>query len=89
MRNKVLVPIGQGCKPRPVYMEDGTKTDVCRCKEHFWMYLNVCVQCGEKYHSVSPHKRTCSDACRKAKSRSKHDKFFQSVLQFAQGERAQ
>jgi len=93
MRSKVLVPIGQGCiccRPgkhdNVEYIEWLIKSKrIDRCEEHFWLYLNHCLGCGEKFHSRLPHSKTCSDKCRKRLSRMRHEKLFQTVMKFAEG----
>lgn len=80
-RTKEIVPIGQGCKPY-------TKKDAIEgnfvqgmCQRHFWLYLNVCLMCGEKFHSKRPHTKTCSNKCRMAKSRARRfDKVYQTMM---------
>jgi predicted nucleic acid-binding Zn ribbon protein len=87
MRSGKIVPIGQGCKPY-------TKREAAKgnfvegmCKQHFWLYLNICLGCGEQFHTHRPHTKTCSDRCRQRLSRTnRFDKTFQMVMQFAGGE---
>jgi len=85
MRSKALIPIGQGCKPVTLLQDDRRRNAAMRCECHPTMYLNICVECLERFHSAMPHTRTCSDKCRKRLSRSRHDKLFQMVLSYANG----
>jgi hypothetical protein len=86
MKNETnYVPIGQGCKFRHTYLDVDHKKPVSRCKEHFWLYLNVCMGCGEKFHSNRPNVKTCSDKCRKRLSRLRHDTVFQTVMKLTDG----
>ena len=78
-------PIGQGCKPVQKWMDIAHTRKACTCEVHFWLYLNVCLGCGEKFHASRPDAKTCSDKCRKRVSRSRHDKLFQTVMNFASG----
>lgn len=75
--------VGQGCKPRKEIGYGGMETSRCVCEVHFWLYLNVCLGCGDRFHSNRPHAKTCSDKCRKRLSRMKLDTLFQSVMKFA------
>ena len=85
MRSKNIVPIGQGCHPYRVKLRGTLKQEPCRCQQHPSLYLNVCLGCGEKFHSERSHTITCSDRCRQRKSRSKRfDKTFQMVMRFAE-----
>lgn len=85
MAVKKLPPIGQGCKPHKVFLDIAHSKEACTCQEHFWLYLNVCLGCGDKFHAYRPDKKTCSDKCRKRLSRSRQDTFFQTVLMYANG----
>jgi len=81
MKRKNVIPIGQGCKPFRTKDLKHTKCDVGKCKEHFWVYLNICLGCGEKFHSIRPHAKTCSDKCRQRLSRrTRFDKVYQTVM---------
>lgn len=85
MRSKTLVPVGQGCARLKHRVTLTGEAHNHRCKCHPELFLNLCHGCGEKFHSSMPHSKTCSDKCRKRLSRSKADKLFQSVLNFAYG----
>lgn len=85
MRSKKNVPVGQGCK-RLKKINMNNKTFVAgKCQCHPDLYLCFCHGCGEQFHSPMPHTKTCSDRCRKRLSRSRNDKFFQTVLTYATG----
>lgn len=79
------VPIGKGCKPRSKWLDIAHTKKADTCEDHFWLYLNTCLGCGEKFHSARPNAKTCSDKCRTRLSRSRHATLFQSVMQFANG----
>lgn len=87
MRKRDVVPIGQGCKAVKSASHTLSQLGKHRCKEHPWFYLNICLGCGDKFHSDMPHTKTCSDKCRQRLSRSRRfDKTFQMVMHFASGE---
>lgn len=86
MRSKTLVPIGQGCRiaKRPRFADLQPKHS--RCEAHPHLYLNICMGCGDKFHSEMPHTKTCSGRCRTALWRMRRfDKVFQMVMVFAEG----
>lgn len=39
-----------------------------------WCYVIPCQQCKRDFYSIRPHKKTCSDVCRKAKSRAEKNR---------------
>lgn len=83
MRSKSVVPIGQGCKAVTLSKMDDQYPNTKRCKCHPEMYLNRCMGCGDQFHTLAPHTKTCSDRCRKRLSRMRHEKMFQAVLGYA------
>jgi predicted nucleic acid-binding Zn ribbon protein len=85
MRKTDVVSVGKGCVPitAKTLLEGDRRSH--RCEEHFWLYLNICLGCGERFHTYRPHTKTCSDKCRKRLSRLRHDTLFQMVMQFADG----
>ncbi len=85
MRKKEVIPIGQGCKPTKGKRNTLDQLPACRCQEHFWLYLNICLGCGEKFHTDRPHTATCSGKCRTRLCRMRKEVLFQSVMQFAEG----
>ncbi len=85
MRKKTTVPIGQGCTPYTKKDTEKTNCVVGMCQRHFWLYLNHCLGCGEKFHTEKPYTKTCSDKCRKRLSRMRHEVLFQTVMKFAEG----
>lgn len=85
MRSKNLVPVGQGCKRQRHTFGEAGKSTAGKCACHPDLYFNICLGCGEWFHSVAPHAKTCGDKCRKRWSRARHEKLFQSVLNFADG----
>jgi hypothetical protein len=84
-KSKERVPIGQGCKVHLKWRDIEHTQKVGMCEEHFWLYLNVCLECGEMFHSERFNALTCSPKCRKRRQRHKDDQLFQMVLNFAHG----
>lgn len=86
MRSKTVVPVGQGCKKltHQVTLVGNSHNGRCTC--HLDLWINRCMGCGDLFHSEMPHTKTCSDKCRKRLSRMRHDKMFQTVMAFANGE---
>jgi len=86
MRSKEVVPVGQGCKRdrKPSHLHSTSTKGKCVC--HPDLYINLCQGCHEWFHTIAPHTKTCSDKCRKRLSRSRHDKLFQTVMSFANGQ---
>lgn len=86
MRKTTVIPIGQGCKCTKATGYTSAQLGAMRCTEHFWLYINICLNCGDRFHTDRPHTKTCSSRCRMARSRSlRFDKTFQLVMKFAEG----
>ena len=89
MRNKPsdLPPVGQGCKQVKVAVGLYSKRDFCMCAKHSSLELNICLGCGELFHTARKHTKTCSDKCRKRLSRMRKEVLFQTVMDFAEGQK--
>lgn len=90
MRKTPSVPVGEGCRVTKSKVGRGAKlpsgVTPMRCETHFWLYLNTCLMCGEKFHTDKPQTKTCSNRCRMALSRSRRfDKTYQLIMNFAEG----
>jgi predicted nucleic acid-binding Zn ribbon protein len=86
MRSKVMPSMGQGCKLvwETAFRHKVGEPGKCQC--HPDLFIKRCMGCGEQFHSVAPHTKTCSDRCRKRLSRMRHDRMFQMVLTYANGQ---
>lgn len=76
VRNKKgdLPPVGEGCKQVHALVGLYHKVDFTYCREHSNMHLNTCVVCGELFHTMRKHTKTCGNKCRMKKSRTKGKK---------------
>ena len=85
MRSQNNVPVGQGCRSMKfdVTLDNAKYHGLCGC--HTQYYLKRCLGCGNLFHSVRPHTKTCGNACRMRLSRMRHEKLFQMVLEIAGG----
>lgn len=73
-KREELPAVGQGCKQVHAAVGLYHKVDFTYCREHSNMQLNLCEGCGNLFHTLRKHAKTCSDACRMKKSRKKDKK---------------
>lgn len=85
MRTKQSVPVGQGCKAMKTVRHTLLSIEPGRCMCHPDLFIRPCLGCGELFHTPTRQTKTCSDKCRKRVSRMRHDKMFQTVMAFANG----
>lgn len=85
MRRDDIPAVGERCKQVHCAVGLYHKVDFTYCREHSNMQLNTCESCGQLFHTLRKHTKTCSNACRMAKSRLKKDATFLKVLSYANG----